>query len=195
MQSLSPRDVTGLLHAWTRGDRSALDKLIPLVQAELYQRARRYMARERPGHLLQATALINEVYVRLLDWRAVSWQNRAQFFGICARLMRNILVDLARARPHLANGVEARQVPLDEALAISRHRSADLVTLNDALEALATLDPRQSQVVELRFFGGLSVEETAEVLQISGITVIREWNKARAWLYRELNRTCSGDEK
>jgi len=194
MQSLSPRDVTGLLHAWTHGDRSALDELIPLVQAELYHRARRYMARERPGHLLQATALINEVYVRLLDWRAVSWQNRAQFFGICARLMRNILVDLARARPHLAHGVEARQVSLDEAFAIARDRNAELVALNDALETLAAIDQRKSRIVELRFFGGLSVEETAEVLHISGITVIREWNKARAWLYRELSRTSSAVE-
>jgi len=149
------------------------------------------MAHERPGHLLQATALINEVYIRLLEWRAVSWQNRAQFFGICARLMRNILVDFARARPRVANEVEARQVSLDKAVAISPDRSDELVALNDALEALAAIDQRKSRIVELRFFGGLSVEETAEVLQISGITVIREWNKARAWLYRELSRTSS----
>lgn len=187
MTPTSPREVTQLLIAWSDGDKTALEKLIPLVQAELHRLARRYMQRERPGHTLQTTALVNEAYLRLIDWKNVQWQNRAHFFAVSAQLMRRILVDFARSRPHFKEG-KARQISLDETMAISAERSADFVALDDALKALAALDARKSHIVELRFFGGLGVDETAEVLKLSRITVIREWNRAKAWLYRELNR-------
>jgi len=188
MTAPSSHEITQWLIAWSDGDEAALERLIPLVEAELHRLARRYLAQERAGHTLQTTALVNEAYLRLIDWRAVSWQNRAHFFGVSANLMRRILVDFARRRPHLKRPGEARQVSLDEALEVSPERSADLVALDDALEALAALDPRKGQVVELRFFGGLSVAETAEVLQVSPVTVMREWNKAKAWLYYELSQ-------
>jgi len=188
MASDSSPDITQLLMAWNQGDQTALDQLIPLVYAELRRLAERYMARESPGHTLQTTALVNEAYLRLIDQRQVRWQNRAHFFGVSAQLMRRILVDLARARHYLKRGGEARQVELDEALVISPERDADLVALDDALQALAAFDPRKAQVVELRFFGGLSVAETAEVLQISTDTVTRDWQAAKAWLYREMSR-------
>jgi len=182
-----PADITGLLVAWGNGDRTALETLVPLVQQELRRVASRQMSRERPGHLLQPTALVNEVYIRLVDWKNVEWKNRAHFFGVSAQLMRRILVDFARQRPRLA-GHTAPHVSLDEVLTVSPGRGDDLVALDDALTSLAEIDERKSRIVELRFFGGLSNEEIAEVLQISTITVIREWNKAKAWLYRELSR-------
>jgi RNA polymerase sigma-70 factor, ECF subfamily len=186
MASYSSHNITQLLIAWNNGDQSALEQLAPLVHAELHRLARRYMGQERAGHLLQPTALVNEAYMRLIDWKDVEWKNRAQFFGVSAQLMRRILVDFARRRPRLA-GFTAPHVSLDEALTVSAERSDDLVALDDALTGLAEIDERKSRVVELRFFGGLSNEEIAEVLQISTITVIREWNKAKAWLYRELS--------
>ena len=160
--------------------------MTPLVSAELHRLAHRYMAGERPGHMLQTTALINEAYVRLMSWKKVSWRNRAHFFAVSAKLMRHILVDFARRRPRLEQGGEARQVSLDEALVVPGGASPDLVAIDEALETLATFDARKSEIVELRFFGGLSVEETAAVLKVSPITVTREWNKAKAWLVREL---------
>ena len=180
-------EVTELLVAWSDGDEQALDRLAPLVQAELRRLARHYMTRERDDHLLQTSALINEAYLRLIDWKSARWQNRAHFFGVAAQMMRRILVDFARRRPRAAEG-EVRHVSLEDALVIAEERQPDLVALDEALVALAELDERKARVVELRFFGGLSVEETAEVLKLSNITVIREWNKAKAWLYRELQR-------
>ena len=189
MNGSSSPNVTQLLHAWSHGDERALEQLMPLVYQELYRLAKHYMARERPGQTLQVTALVNEAYLRLIDWKNVRWQNRAHFFGVSAQLMRRILVDFARSRHYAKRGGEAQHVSLEEAAVVSQERDADLVALDDALNALAAIDPPQSQVVELRFFGGLSVEETAEVLKISPRTVMREWSLARAWLYRELNRS------
>jgi RNA polymerase sigma factor (TIGR02999 family) len=166
----------------------ALEKLTPLVYDELHRLARRYMGRERPGHTLQTTALVNEAYVRLVDWKNVQWQNRAHFFAVSAQIMRRILVDFARARDYAKRGGGARKVSLDEAAMISGGRGRDLVALDEALNALARLDGRQSRVVELRFFGGLSLEEISEVLKVSVGTVRRDWSLARAWLYRELSR-------
>ena len=183
-------EVTQLLRAWGEGDESALEKLTPLVYGELHQLAQRYMAREAPGHTLQTTALVHEVYMRLVDFREISWQNRAYFFGVCARLMRQILVDFARSRQRLKRGGEAPQVSLDEALVMPQEAPANLLALDEALNALAALEPRKSRVVELRFFGGLSVEETAEVLRVSEETVLRDWRLAKAWLLREL---CEGN--
>jgi RNA polymerase sigma factor (TIGR02999 family) len=176
-----------MLRAWTAGDQSALEMLSPLVEAELRRLAHHYLARERSDHTLQTTALINEAWLRLIDWKHVSWQNRAHFFGISAKLMRYILVDFARARKQQKRGGGARHVPLDDAATVSADRSDDFVALDDALRALARYDKRKCQIVELRFFGGLSVNETAEVLRLSPITVAREWNKAKAWLYQELS--------
>ena len=184
-----PQEVTLLLQAWREGDKAALEELVPRVRAELHRLARHYMRQERPGHLLQTTALVNEAYMRLIDWKNVSWQNRAHFFGVSAQLMRRILVDMARSRPRAEHGGEAHQTSLDEALLVSPKRDTDLVALDDALNALGEIDPRKSQIIELRYFGGLSVEETAEVLGVASITVIREWNKAKAWLYRELKKS------
>ena len=167
------QEVTQLLLAWTEGNQSALDKLAPQVHAELYRLAKRYMGQERPGHILQTTALVNEAYMRLIDWKNVSWQNRAHFFGVSAQLMRRILVDFARSRDYLKRGGEAQHVSLEEAAEFSQERDADFVALDDALNSLAEIDPRKSKIVELRFFGGLSVEETAEVLGISPRTVKR----------------------
>jgi RNA polymerase sigma factor (TIGR02999 family) len=180
-------ELTQLLAAWSDGEVEALEKLAPLVHAELYRLAKRYMSRERPNHLLQTSALINEAYVRLIDWKAVRWQNRAHFFGVAAQMMRRILVDFARRRPRADKNQEAMQMSLDEALTVTTEREPDLLALDEALKSLATIDERKSRIVELRFFGGLSIEETAEVMKMSSITVIREWNKAKAWLYRELS--------
>jgi RNA polymerase sigma factor (TIGR02999 family) len=180
-------EITELLLAWGRGEQSALERLTPLVYDELRRLAHRYMGRERPGHTLQTSALVNEVYLRLVDSSHVRWQNRVHFFAVSAQLMRRILVDFARSRNNLKHGGDARRVSLDEALLVSHGNSTDLVALDDALNALASLDARQSQVVELRFFGGLSVEETADVLRVSEGTVRRDWSLARAWLHRELN--------
>jgi RNA polymerase sigma factor (TIGR02999 family) len=189
MKEASPQQVTQLLQAWSQGDQNALEKLMPLVYGELHRLARRYMANERPDHTLQVTALVNEAYLRLVDARQVPWQNRAHFFAVSARVMRRLLVDLARSRQYRKREGEARKVPLDDVLAIAQERAPDLVALDDALAALAAIDPRRSQIVELRFFGGLSVEETADVLKVSPRTVLREWSLAQAWLYRELNRS------
>src|SRR5881396_743780 len=185
------QDMTQLLVAWSNGDQQALETLVPLVEAELHRLARRYLNNERPGHTLQATALVNEAYLRLIDWKSVRWQNRAHFFGVSAQLMRRILVDFARSRLQAKRGGETRQVSLDEALVVSHDRAADLVALDDALAALATIEPRKSRVVELRFFGGLSVEETAEVLKVSPRTVLQDWNLARVWLLREISENSN----
>jgi RNA polymerase sigma factor (TIGR02999 family) len=188
MNEPDAHELTQLLEAWSDGEEEALDKLAPLVHAELYRLAKRYMSRERPNHLLQTSALINEAYVRLIDWKAVRWQNRAHFFGVAAQMMRRILVDFARQRPRAGKDQEAMQMSLDEALTVNTERDPDLLALDEALKSLATIDERKSRIVELRFFGGLSIDETAEVMKLSSITVIREWNKAKAWLYRELSR-------
>lgn len=187
MSELSTHEVTQLLVAWNEGDMTALENLVPLVQAELHRLARRYMGQERAGHPLQPTALVNEAYIRLIDWKNVEWKNRAHFFGVSAQLMRRILVDFARQRPRVA-GESVHQVSIEEAADFGDGKHADLVALDDALKSLAEIDERKSRIVELRFFGGLGNEEVAEVIGISEITVIREWNKARAWLYRELSK-------
>jgi RNA polymerase sigma factor (TIGR02999 family) len=176
-----------MLHAWSAGDQTAVNKLTPLVEAELRRLARHYLRRERPGHVLQTTALINEAWLRLIEWKQVTWQDRAHFFGVSARLMRHILVGFARARKQRKRSGAARRVPLDEAATVSAERTDDIVALDDALQALAKYDARKCEIVELRFFGGLTVEETAEMLQLSPITIIREWNKAKAWLYHALS--------
>ena len=182
------RRVTELLIAWSGGDSSAMDALIPLVHGELRRLARRQMKREREGHTLQTTALVNEAYLRLVDLSRIRWQDRAHFFAMSARLMRRILVDHARSRRYLKRGGGAVRVSFDEALAVSRESAADLVALDDALQSLARLDPRKGQVVELRYFGGLSVDETAEVLQVSPETVMRDWRLSKTWLLREVSR-------
>lgn len=186
MAAPSPQEVTQLLLAWGEGEQSALEKLIPLVHAELRRVAHRYMGRERPGHSLQTTALVNEAYLRLIDARNVRWQNRAHFFAVSAQLMRRILVDFARSRQYLKRGGAAQKVSFDEGLVVSKEQGQDLVALDDALKALAVVDARKSQVVELRFFGGLSVAETAEVLKVSPDTVLRDWRPAKVWLAREM---------
>jgi RNA polymerase sigma factor (TIGR02999 family) len=187
MDAPGSHDLTELLVAWSDGDEAALDRLAPLVQAELHRLARNYMRREREDHLLQTSALINEAYLRLIDWKAVRWQNRAHFFGVAAQMMRRVLVDLARQRPRVEQNVEARHISLEHAMAVSDEKDTDLLALDEALKGLALIDERKSRIVELRFFGGLSVEETAEVMRIAPITVMREWSKAKAWLYRELS--------
>jgi len=187
MDEPGAHELTELLVAWGNGDDAALARIAPLVHAELYRLAKRYMSRERSDHLLQTSALINEAYLRLIDWKAVRWQNRAHFFGVAAQMMRRILVDFARRRPRVTKEVEALNISLDEAMTVTTEKDADLLALDEALQSLAEIDERKSRIVELRFFGGLSVDETAEVLKLAPITVIREWNKAKAWLYRELS--------
>lgn len=184
----TPADVTQLLLAWSSGNREALDQLLPLVYHELRKIAERYLKRERSGHTLQTTALVHEAYLKLIDQRQVQWQNRAHFFGIAAQAMRRILVDHARSRQTGKRGSGGVRITLDENLAVSDERAADLLALDDALNALAELDPQKSRIVELRYFGGLSIEETAEVLGIGTATVIRQWRLARAWLYGEINK-------
>ena len=182
-----PENVTQLLAAWSGGDRAALEALTPLVHNELHRLARGYMAGERPGHILQATALVNEAYMRLVDWKDVQWQNRAHFFGMAAQIMRRVLVDAARTRDRAKRGGAEVHVSLSEASGVPAADSVDLVALDDALRNLEALDARQSRVIELRFFGGLSLEETAHVLGVSVGTVRRDWSLARAWLFRELS--------
>jgi RNA polymerase sigma-70 factor, ECF subfamily len=182
-----PNEVTQLLINWSNGDDAALDELIPLVQAELRRLARHYMARENPGHTLQTSALINEAYIRLVDQQSVPWQNRGHFYGVAAQTMRHILIDHARRHRYAKRGGGAVKVPLDEAMVSNDRRADELVALDDALKMLAALDPRKSKVIELRFFGGLTIEETADVLDISPITVTREWRSAKAWLRREMD--------
>ena len=184
----SSHEITQLLVAWSDGDQAALEQLTPLVYRELHRLAKGYLHQERPGHLLQTTALVNEAYLRLIDWKPAHWQNRAHFFGVAAQLMRRILVDFARARDQDKRGGAACQVSLDEAAAVSVERVAEFIALDEALDQLAAIDPRRSRMVELRFFGGLSEEETAEVLKVSPRTVRREWSLARAWLHRELRQ-------
>jgi RNA polymerase sigma factor (TIGR02999 family) len=181
-------EITALLRAWTAGDQQALEKLTPLVYGELHKRAHRYMAREPAGHILQTTVLINEVYLRVVDLRELTWQDRAHFFAVCAKLMRQILIDLARARRNQKRGHGAIHVSLEEASLTSEEPRVDLLALDEALSALARIDPRKGQVVELRFFGGLSVEETAEVLGVSPETVMRDWKFAKACLHQELSK-------
>jgi RNA polymerase sigma factor (TIGR02999 family) len=184
---MSPEaDVSTLLRAWSEGDQSALDKLTPIVYDELHRLARHYMSRERTGHSLQATALVNEAYLRLVDYKRMRWENRAHFFAVSAQLMRRILVDHAR-RHNLKRGGGVQHVALEDTAVMGGDQDENLVALDDAMRELARIDSRKAQVVELRFFGGLSVEETAEVLKVSTVTVMRDWGTARAWLYREMS--------
>jgi RNA polymerase sigma factor (TIGR02999 family) len=180
------RDVTQLLRAWSEGDQLALEKLTPLVYQELHRRAHRQMTQERSGQILQTTAIVNEIYLQLLDLRGVSWRDRAHFFALSSRLIRRVLIDAARSKASLKRGAGSPHVALDENLLVSTEPPADIVALDEALTALAGIDPRKSQVVELRFFGGLGIEETAEVLKVSPETVKRDWKLAKAWLRREL---------
>lgn len=187
----SHSEITRLLLAWCDGDQTALEKLVPLVERELHRIASRYMRRESPGHALQATALVNEAYLRLVQQKNVRWQNRAHFYAIAARIMRRILLNYARDQHRLKRGGNAVQVSLSEACLMPTEKSSQFIALDDALTQLALIDERKSRVVELRHFGGLSVEETAEVLDVSTVTVIRDWNMAKAWLAREIGY---GDE-
>jgi len=180
-------DITELLLAWSDGDQASLERLIPLVKSELHRLAHRYMQGERDGHILQTTALVNEAYLRLVDASRVRWQNRAHFFAVSAQLMRRVLVDFARARDYQKRGGGAAHVPLAEAFDLPHRQDTDIVALDEALLALSALDARKARVVELRFFGGLSVEETAEVLGVSPDTVMRDWKLAKVWLLRELD--------
>ena len=186
MSAPSSQEVTGLLLAWGRGDEEALEKLMPLVYEQLHAAASRYIANERPGHTLQTTALIHETYLRLVNVRKIKWQNRAQFQALCARLMRRILIDFARSRRYQKRGGGAPHVKFDEALLVTARPDANLAALDEALNRLALVDERKSRVVELRFFGGLDVKETAEVLKVSSDTVMRDWKIAKVWLLRDL---------
>ena len=178
-------DISQLLRAWSDGDKLALSQLTPIVYAELRRLAHRYMRRERTGHSLQTTALVNEAYLRLVDFNRMQWQDRAHFFAVSAQVMRRILIEHAR-RHNQKRGGGVAHVSLEEAASVGGNRAGDLVALDDAMNALARLDPRKAQVVEMRFFGGLNVEETADVLKVSTATVMRDWSTAKAWLYREL---------
>jgi RNA polymerase sigma-70 factor, ECF subfamily len=191
MAASTSHAVTGLLLAWSQGEQAALDKLVPLVYGELRRIAHRYMNQERHGHTLQTTDLVNEAYLRLIDANRVRWQDRAHFFAISAKLMRQILVDFARSRRYLKRGGGAHRATFDEARLVSPAPGPDLVALDDALEVLAVKDARKCRVVELRFFGGLSVEETAEVLKVSSETVHRDWRLAKAWLAREMGKAAT----
>jgi RNA polymerase sigma-70 factor (ECF subfamily) len=188
MGSCSIGDITVLLRAWREGDRQALEDLIPLVYQELYLTAKRYMARQKPDHILQSTALVNETYLHLAKLGEIDWQDRGHFFAVCAQVMRRILTDYARSRLYQKRGGEVHHVPFDEHSMAVRSPRRDLIALDDALHSLAQLDKRKSQVVELRVFGGMSIEETANALRISIGTVKRDWNLARSWLLRELDR-------
>jgi RNA polymerase sigma factor (TIGR02999 family) len=190
-EAIQPEAVTQLLLAWGRGEEAALDRLVPIVLAELWRLAHRYIAMERTGHTLQTTELVNEAYLRLVEVRNVTWQDRAHFFAVSARLMRRILVDFARSRRYLKRGGGARRTSFDEALVVSPAPGEDLVALDDAMQALAVKDARKCRVVELRFFGGLSMEETAEVLKVSPDTVHRDWRLAKAWLAREMGKAAT----
>ena len=187
MTQPSPHEVTQLLIDWSHGNKEALDKLMPLIYDELRRLAHHCMGRERPDHTLQTTALVNEAYLRLIDQKNVNWQNRAHFFGIAARLMRQILIDHARSHQYAKRGGGARKVPLEEAAVVSPEQAADLVALDEALLKLDVIDQRKCRVVELRYFGGLTVEEIAEVIKVSPVTVMRDWSMAKAWLRREIS--------
>ncbi len=182
------QEVTEVLQKWSEGDSDALEQLTPIIHAELHKIAHRYMNRERDGHTLQTTALVNEAYMRLIDWKSAKFENRAHFFGVSAQLMRRILVDFARKRPKV-DDKQVFHVSLDEAFEVTAGKDADIVALDEALTELAKFDERKATVVELKFFGGLSVEEISEVLKVAPITVMREWQKAKAWLYLQLNNT------
>lgn len=188
-------EVTQILLDWSNGDKAALDKLVPVVYSEMRRLANRYMRRERPGQTLQTTALVHEAYVRLIDYKNMRWQDRAHFYAVAAQVMRRILVDRARARNAAKRGDAARKVSLAEAEGISSQPAADILDLDHALKELEELDPRKSQIIELRFFGGLNIEETAEALGISPTTVQREWRSARAWLYRAIAEKDAPDEQ
>jgi RNA polymerase sigma factor (TIGR02999 family) len=188
MAAPSPQDVTQLLMAWSNGEQDALEQLIPLVYSELHRLAHRYMGNERREHTLQPTALVHEAYERLINLKNVNWQNRAHFFAVSAQLMRRILVDYARSRRYSKRGGQWRKVPLNEAVAVFQDRRTDIVALDDALRTLADIDPRKASMVEMRFFGGLSIKETAEVLNVSPETVLRDWRLAKVWLLRELSQ-------
>jgi len=188
MMTQPPTDVTQLLVAWGDGDQNARDQLMPLVYDELHRLAHRHIKKERPGHTLQTSALVNEAYVRLVDQREVHWQSRAHFFSIAAQMMRRILVDYARSRRFAKRGGNARQVALKEELLVAKERNLEVIALDDALKELAAIDERKCQVVELKFFGGLSIEETAEVLAVSPGTVMRDWTLAKAWLKRAMSK-------
>ena len=187
MDAPSPHQVSQLLVDWSNGDQAALDRLMPLVDRELHRLAHHYMRRENVGHTMQTTALVDEAYLRLVDQKRMRWKNRAHFFALSAQLMRRILVDHARKRKYAKRGGDARRISFDEAMAVSRERGADLIALDDALQRLAAIDSRKSKVVEMRFFGGLRVEETAEALGVSPLTVKRDWKMAKAWLYNSLS--------
>lgn len=189
----SPPQVTQLLVAWGNGDEAAREELISVVYQELHRLAHNYMKRESPGHTLQTSALVNEAFVRLVDQRNVRWQNRAHFYGIAAQMMRRILVDYARSRRYAKRGGGAQAMSLDEAMIVSDERSAEVVSVHEALEQLAKFDPRKGQIVELRFFGGLTIEETAEVLGVSPGTVMKDWTLAKAWLRREISSDAPGE--
>ena len=184
-----PQEITQLLMNWSQGDKAALDQLVPLVYPELRRLAKRHMDREDPAHTLQTSALINEAYLKLVDQQNVEWQNRAHFFAVAAQVMRHILVDHARTRNYAKRGGGAPKLPLDEAAALTEQRAGQLIALDDALRDLAMLDERKSQIIELRFFGGLNLEETAEVMKISPSTVQREWRAAKAWLHHTMTKT------
>jgi len=184
MSSLSPQEVTQLLADWGKGDRSALDKLFPLVHSELRRIAQRQMSQERPGHTLQATALVNEAYLKLAGQQGFDWQNRAHFFAVCAQVMRHILIDHARAHARDKRGGGVVKVSLNDALVVAEDQASHFIALDEALRVLERLDPQKGKIVELRYFGGLSVEEAAEVMNVSPRTVRREWQRAKAWLYR-----------
>ena len=186
MAEAQTHEVTQLLIDWSNGDRAALDRLLPVVDRELRRLAHHYMRRERPGHTLQTTALVNEAFVRLVNRKSIQWQNRAHFFGIAAQLMRNILVDHARSHACAKRGGGAEDLELDEALVVSQQKASEVIALDEALKELALIDAQQSRIVELRFFGGLTVEEAAEVMRVSPATIKREWSSAKAWLYRKL---------
>ena len=185
-----PEGITQLLRSWSKGDNAALDQLIPLIYPELRRLARRYMHRENSQHTLQTSALINEAYLRLIDQQSVEWHDRAHFFAMAAQVMRHILIDHARSHRYAKRGAGAQHLALDDVAVINQERAAEFLALDDALTALAAFDPRKSQLVELRFFGGLTVKETAEVMNLSQITIKREWRAAKAWLLREITGTA-----
>lgn len=191
MDSSAPADVTQLLIAWSHGDQVARERLMSVVYEELHRLARRYMRNESPGHTLQTSALVNEAFIRLVDQRNVHWQNRSHFFGIAAQMMRRILVDYARSRNFAKRGGGAVKLSLEEGLIVSDERTEQVVAVHEALEGLAKIDPRQAQIVELKFFGGLSNEEAAAVLSVSPGTVARDWTMAKAWLRREITKGTS----
>jgi RNA polymerase sigma-70 factor, ECF subfamily len=194
MNNPPPNEITERLIAWGAGDRAALDQLLPVVYQELRRMASNYLRQENPGHTLQPTALVHEAWLRLIDQARVDWRNRAQFFGVAAQMMRRILVDHAKAKHREKRGGDAVKLSLDDVINLSRERAAELLALDDALDELARVDERKSRVIELRYFGGFSVEETAQILGVSPETVMRDWKLAKAWLYQQIRRETSDDD-